>query len=73
MRSTRVEAYRFPVMANDLTRSYLGAVGKAQSGPVGEALRKFSADPTDAGAADAAGEVTGVRRHDTHHVRCHDA
>ena len=48
----KVEAYRFPVMATDLTRSYLGAVGKAQSGPVGEALRKFAADPTDADAAD---------------------
>jgi acetylornithine deacetylase/succinyl-diaminopimelate desuccinylase-like protein len=48
----KIEAYRFPVMANDLTRAYLGAVGKAQSGAVGDALRKFSADPTDAGAAD---------------------
>jgi acetylornithine deacetylase/succinyl-diaminopimelate desuccinylase-like protein len=48
----KVEAHRFPVMATELTRSYLGAVGKAQSGPVGEALRKFSADPNDARAAD---------------------
>lgn len=48
----RIEAYRFPVMANDLTRAYLGAVGKAQSGPLGEALRAFAADPTDANAAD---------------------
>ena len=48
----KVEAYRFPVMATDLTRAYLGAVGKAQSGPVGEALRKFAADPTDVSAAD---------------------
>ena len=48
----KVEAYRFPVMANDLTRAYLGAVGKAQSGPLGEALRNFAADPTDASAAD---------------------
>ena len=48
----KIEAYRFPVMANDLTRAYLGAVGKAQPGPVGEALRAFSADPTDADAAD---------------------
>ena len=48
----KIEAYRFPVMATDLTRSYLGTVGKAQSGPVGEALRKFAADPTDAAAAD---------------------
>jgi acetylornithine deacetylase/succinyl-diaminopimelate desuccinylase-like protein len=48
----KIEAYRFPVMATDLTRSYLGTVGKAQTGPVGEALRKFAADPTDAAAAD---------------------
>jgi carboxypeptidase PM20D1 len=48
----KIEAYRFPAMATDLSRSYLGAVGKQQSGPLGEALRKFSADPTDAGAAD---------------------
>jgi len=48
----KIEAYRFPVMATDLTRSYLGTVGKAQTGSVGEALRKFAADPTDAAAAD---------------------
>lgn len=48
----RIEAYHFPVMSSDLTRSYLGTVGKAQSGPVGEALRKFAADPTDAAAAE---------------------
>jgi len=40
-------------MANSLTRAYLGAVGKAQTGPLGEALRKFAADPNDAAAADA--------------------
>jgi carboxypeptidase PM20D1 len=48
----KVEAHRFPVMATDLSRAYLGAVGEAQSGPLGEALRRFSADPTDAAAAD---------------------
>jgi acetylornithine deacetylase/succinyl-diaminopimelate desuccinylase-like protein len=48
----KVEAYRYPVMATDLTRAYLGAVGKAQSGPQGEALRRFAADPTDAIAAE---------------------
>jgi acetylornithine deacetylase/succinyl-diaminopimelate desuccinylase-like protein len=48
----KIEAYRFPVMATDLTRSYLGTVGKAQTGAVGEALRKFAADPNDAAAAD---------------------
>jgi acetylornithine deacetylase/succinyl-diaminopimelate desuccinylase-like protein len=48
----KVEAYHFPVMANDLTRAYLGAVGQAQAGEVGEALRKFAADPADAAAAE---------------------
>ena len=69
----KVEAYRFPVMSTDLTRAYLGAVGKAQSGPVGEALRNFSADPTDAICRRCAGEVTRVRRHHAHHVHRHDA
>jgi carboxypeptidase PM20D1 len=49
----KVEAHRFPVMANDLTRSYLAAVGKAQTGEVGDALRKFASDPGDAAAAEA--------------------
>lgn len=49
----KIEAYHFPVMANGLTRAYLGAVGKAQTGPIGEALRKFAADPNDAAAAAA--------------------
>jgi len=48
----KVEAYRFPVMANDLSRAYLGAVGQAQPGAVGDALRQFAADPTDAAAAE---------------------
>ena len=39
-------------MANELTRAYLGAVGQAQAGEVGDALRRFSADPTDAAAAE---------------------
>src|SRR4030095_929808 len=52
----KLEAYRFPVMATDLTRSYLGAVGKAQEGPVGEAVREFSAHHND-GAAAAGGKA----------------
>jgi acetylornithine deacetylase/succinyl-diaminopimelate desuccinylase-like protein len=48
----KVEEYRFPVMANDLTRAYLGAVGQAQPGATGEALRRFAADPADAAAAE---------------------
>lgn len=48
----KLEAHRFPVMANSLTRAYLGAVGDAKEGEVGDALRRFSADPEDAAAAD---------------------
>ncbi len=48
----RIAAYRFPVMSNELTRAYLGAMGRAQPGPLGEVLRRFAADPADAAAAD---------------------
>lgn len=49
----KVEAYKFPVMSTDLTRAYLGAVGKAKEGAVGAALRRFAEDPNDAAAAEA--------------------
>ncbi|HET9484942.1 MAG TPA: M20/M25/M40 family metallo-hydrolase, partial [Xanthomonadales bacterium] len=48
----KIEAHRFPVMSNSLTRAYLGAVGQAVPGEMGEALRAFAADPEDAAAAD---------------------
>jgi len=54
---TRVSEYRFPVMSNDLTRAYLGAVGKGTPGPVGDALRRFAANPEDSAAAEAIGNV----------------
>lgn len=60
-----VQRHRFPVMATPLTRAYLGAVGQAKEGTVGEALRRFAADPTDAAAADAlaqAPEFVGTTR-----------
>jgi acetylornithine deacetylase/succinyl-diaminopimelate desuccinylase-like protein len=50
---TRVDEYKFPAMSNDLTRAYLGAVGKVTPGPAGQALRAFAANPQDAAAADA--------------------
>lgn len=49
----KVEAYKFPVMSNELTRAYLGAVGQAKGGEVGVALRRFAADPNDVAAAEA--------------------
>jgi len=62
---TKIEAHRFPVMSNALTRAYLGAVGKAQEGPIGEALRTFAKNPDDAKAAEtlaASPEFVGTTR-----------
>jgi acetylornithine deacetylase/succinyl-diaminopimelate desuccinylase-like protein len=50
---TRIETHRFPVMSNELTRAYLGTIGKATPGPEGDALRRFAANPQDEAAADA--------------------
>ena len=50
---TRIEQHRFPVMSNELTRSYLGILGKAARGAEGDALRRFAANPKDVAAADA--------------------
>ncbi|MBX3561376.1 MAG: M20/M25/M40 family metallo-hydrolase [Sphingomonas sp.] len=60
-----IEAYRFPVMANDLTRAYLGTIGRSAEGAEGEALRRFAADPDDAEAAEmlrASPEYVGTTR-----------
>jgi carboxypeptidase PM20D1 len=54
---TRVGDYRFPVMSNDLTRAYLGAVGKVTPGTAGEALVRFAANPEDSAAAEAIANV----------------
>lgn len=57
---TRIEQHRFPVMANDLTRSFLGLVGKATPGRQGEMIRRFAANPKDTEAADALFEMPDV-------------
>ncbi|MCA6306263.1 MAG: M20/M25/M40 family metallo-hydrolase [Phenylobacterium sp.] len=48
----RLEAYRFPVQSNEITRASLAASGRKMEGPMGEALRRFAADPSDAEAAE---------------------
>jgi acetylornithine deacetylase/succinyl-diaminopimelate desuccinylase-like protein len=61
----RVEQYRFPVMANALTRSYLGTLGRIVPGPGGQMLTRFAANPEDAEAAEAlrrAPEYVGTTR-----------
>jgi carboxypeptidase PM20D1 len=46
----RIEAYRFPVQATPLTRSFLGALGQITPGEMGDAMRTFAADPTNESA-----------------------
>jgi acetylornithine deacetylase/succinyl-diaminopimelate desuccinylase-like protein len=48
---SKLEAYRFPVMASDTTRSFFAGSAALAPGPLGQAMRKFAADPHDAAAA----------------------
>lgn len=48
-----LQAFRFPVMWNDTTLAAFRSAGAALAGPRGEAMRRFAANPRDAGAADA--------------------
>ncbi len=47
-----LEAYRFPVMTNGVTRAYLRAMSKVVPGAVGGAMARLADDPTDEHAAD---------------------
>jgi acetylornithine deacetylase/succinyl-diaminopimelate desuccinylase-like protein len=47
-----VQAYRFPVMWNDTTLAWFRVTGPRTSGPLGEAMRRFAANPKDAAAAE---------------------
>jgi carboxypeptidase PM20D1 len=47
-----IQAYRFPVMVNDVTRAYLKAMAKVQPGEVGEAMAALADNPADAHAAE---------------------
>ncbi len=46
-----IAAYAFPVQHNDITIASLKAIGKHTTGPLAQAMLKFSADPNDAAAA----------------------
>jgi acetylornithine deacetylase/succinyl-diaminopimelate desuccinylase-like protein len=43
----RLAAYRFPVMSNEITAASLKAAAPNAQGPVGEALRRYVANPKD--------------------------
>jgi acetylornithine deacetylase/succinyl-diaminopimelate desuccinylase-like protein len=46
-----VQGYRFPVMWNDWTIGSFRAAAAARPGPLGEAMKRFAADPRDEAAA----------------------
>jgi acetylornithine deacetylase/succinyl-diaminopimelate desuccinylase-like protein len=46
----KIAAYKFPVQASPLTRSFLGALGQITPGETGAAMRAFAADPADEAA-----------------------
>ena len=48
----RLQAYRFPVMANDTTRAGFRAAAKVTPGALGDAMRHFADNPDDTQAAD---------------------
>jgi carboxypeptidase PM20D1 len=46
----RISRYEFPPMQNEITRAYFKGSAPNVAGPVGEAMTRFVADPTDARA-----------------------
>ena len=46
----KIQSFKFPVRATDLTRSYFATAGKLTPGAIGEAMVRFAEDPTDATA-----------------------
>ena len=49
----RLEAHRFTPVLNETTRAYFEARAKMETGALGEAMRRWVADPADGAAADA--------------------
>lgn len=61
----RIEQHRFPVMANELTRTYFRTIAAATTGKEADALRRFAENPQDKEAADvlwAMPEYVGTTR-----------
>ncbi|WP_019830834.1 M20/M25/M40 family metallo-hydrolase [Sphingomonas sp. PR090111-T3T-6A] len=47
----RIASYQFPVQSNELTVAYLKATAEKTPGALGDAMRRFAANPKDAEAA----------------------
>ncbi|MBX7497112.1 M20/M25/M40 family metallo-hydrolase [Qipengyuania sp. 6B39] len=54
---TKISHHRFPVRESELTRTYFGMLGQTIPGPLGEAMQRFSADPSDAEAIETISAV----------------
>jgi acetylornithine deacetylase/succinyl-diaminopimelate desuccinylase-like protein len=48
----RLEAYRFTPILNETTRAYFSVREKSEKGPLGDAMRRWLANPNDGSAAD---------------------
>ncbi len=48
----KLQAHRFEPMLNDITRAYFKARAKTETGALGDAMRRWLANPDDGGAAD---------------------
>ena len=48
----KVQAHRFEPMLNPITRAYFTERAKTETGPLGEAMRRWLANPNDGAAAD---------------------
>lgn len=48
----KIEAYRFQPMMNETTRAYFDGRQKLEKGPLGDAMRRWLANPNDGEAAD---------------------
>lgn len=48
----KLEAYRFTPKLNETTRAYFAARSKMEKGPLGDAMRRWLANPSDGEAAD---------------------
>lgn len=49
----KLEAYRFEPQLNETTRAYFAERAKQEQGPLGDAMRRWLANPNDGAAADA--------------------
>jgi acetylornithine deacetylase/succinyl-diaminopimelate desuccinylase-like protein len=49
----KLESYRFAPQLNETTRAYFTERAKQEPGPLGDAMRRWVANPNDAAAADA--------------------